>query len=318
MSYTIEQFKNRECKAKDIFYIKEVDKRTSYEFVRKYHYLGDAKFFCKQSFGLFFKENDQLVGVATYQIPQGIVTLKGWFNLPNSTTNIYELGRLCMLPCLNGTNATSFLLGGSIKELRKMNNQKRDLFRKNGYEFTDKDWICRAVITLACSERHVGSIYQVCNFKYYGLSDNKSDFCTTDGKINFRGSTKNLEGVWIPRARKHRYAYILDDNLKINYQEQERPNVEQTIKLECCNGTNKVYDKRFNQWYTCPRCTGKLEKIFMEDEKVNKKEEIKVVEYDTEKMIDVAMLMEKEPELFEELVADYPIEKNTKLIFNVK
>ena len=51
---------------------------------------------------------------------------------------------------------------------------------------------------------------------------------------------------------------------------------------------------------------------------MKKIEERKVIRYDTEKMIDVAKLFEKEPELFEELIKDYPVEKNTTLIINVK
>ena len=43
----IEEFKNREIKAKQIFVIDEISKNEAYEFIRKYHYLGDAKFFCK-------------------------------------------------------------------------------------------------------------------------------------------------------------------------------------------------------------------------------------------------------------------------------
>lgn len=129
-----ERFKKRECKAKDIFYIKEISKPVSYEFVRKYHYLGDAKFFCAQAFGLFYKGNDELVGCATYSMPQGIAALKSWFSLDNQTKNIYELSRLCMLPSLNGTNATSFLLGGSIKELRMQNQQERERERKEKEE----------------------------------------------------------------------------------------------------------------------------------------------------------------------------------------
>lgn len=250
MEEIFEKFKNREVKAKQIFYIQEIDKVTAYDFIRKYHYLGDAKFFCTQAFGLFLKETDELVGSATFSQPQGAVSLKGWFGLDNSATYIYELSRLCMLPSLNGTNATSFLLGGSIRELKKQG-------------------FCKAVTTLADSTRHVGSIYQVCNFKYYGMTDAKSDFCTVvDGKlkINPRMKTEGVEGVWIARSRKHRYCYILDDTLKINYEEQPRPSTTETTVLECCGGTNKVYDKRFNHWYTCPRCTGKLDRIYTVDD----------------------------------------------------
>lgn len=236
----VELFKNREIKAKAIFEIKEIDKTTSYEFIRKYHYLGDAKFFCAQAFGLFYRKTNELVGCATYSQPQGIVALKSWFGMDNKTTNIYELSRLCMLPILNGTNATSFLLGGSIKQLKKQG-------------------VVRAIITLADSSRHVGSIYQVCNFKYYGLTDAKTDFFAADGKVNPRGATKSMRGVWLPRTRKHRYAYILDPELKVLYPEQKyKPDKGDNINLECCHGTGFVHDARFDEYYTCPRCTGHL------------------------------------------------------------
>lgn len=176
----IEQFKNREIKAKQIFTIKEVDKMVGYEFIKKYHYLKDAKYFSMYNYGLFI--DDDLVGLATYSLPQGNVTLKGWFNLPNSTKDIMELMRLCVIPKLNGSNATSFLLSNSIKRLKK-------------------DYDIRAVITLADSSRHVGSIYQVCNFTYHGLTDKKSDFYREDGKKNPRGSTKDSKGVWIEREQ---------------------------------------------------------------------------------------------------------------------
>ena len=235
-------FSHREIKAKDVFYIKEIAKPQAYEFVSKYHYLGDAKFFCEQAFGLFAIHGDQLLGVATFSQPQGNVALKGWFGLTNQDKCVYELSRLCLSPSLNQTNATSFLLGGSIKELKKQRKIK-------------------AVITLADSTRHVGSIYQVCNFKYYGLTDYKCDFFCEDGKVNPRGATKDKHGVWLPRSRKHRYAYIIDKHLKCLYDEQPKPTTEETFELACCNGTGRVYDNRFGEWYSCPRCTGRLEKL---------------------------------------------------------
>lgn len=241
----IENFKNRLVKAKDVFYIKQIDKSIAYEFVRTYHYLGDAKFFSKFAYGLFIKENNTLCGVATFSNPQGISALKGWFSLDNQDQSVLELSRLAMLPFLNKTNATSFLLGNSIKLLKKQ--------------------CIRAVITLATSDRHVGSIYQVCNFKYYGLTDSKTDFFSEDGKVNPRGATKDVKGVWIPRPRKHRYAYIIDNSLKCNYKECEKPKHDDVEKLECCNGKGIVYDKRFGIWYTCPRCIGVLQKHELND-----------------------------------------------------
>ena len=55
----------------------------------------------------------------------------------------------------------------------------------------------------------------------------------------------------------------------------------------------------------------------MEEEEMKKVEEIKTVKFETEKMIDLAALAEKEPELFEELANDYPCEDAT-YIYEVK
>ena len=241
MIKTIEKFKNREVKAKSIFNLIQINKIEAYNFIKKHHYLKDAKFFSKYCYGLYI--NDMLVGCATYGNPQGTVTLKGWFGLPNSDQTVLELTRLCMLPSLNGTNATSYLLGNSIKKLKK-----------NGI---------RAIITLADDSKHVGSIYQVCNFKYYGLTNKKTDFYRIDGKVNPRGKTKDSNGVWLPRTRKHRYCYLIDNNLEILLEECPRPNKNDIniYKHSCCNGENIVHDKRFDKYYTCPKCVGSIREI---------------------------------------------------------
>ena len=235
----INSFKERKVKAKDIFRLSEVDKSLAYDFIRKYHYLKDAKFFAKYCYALYL--DGDIVGCATYSNPQGIVAMKSWFGLPNDNQDVLELSRLCMLPSLNGTNATSYLLGNSLK-----------LLKNEGI---------KAVITLADDSRHIGSIYQVCNFKYYGLTDKKTDFYSSDGKVNQRGTTKTVQGVWLPRTRKHRYCYTLDDSLKCLLEEQVKPKHGTTNQYDCCNNTKKVFDNRFNKWYTCPKCTEKISPI---------------------------------------------------------
>lgn len=193
-----DRFVNRLCRAKDVFRIFEINKATAYRFVAMYHYLGAAKFFSVHNYGMYTRDL-RLVGVATFSNPQGTNSMKGWFGLEVSDDSVLELSRLCMLPVLNGTNATSYLLSNSIKMMHK-------------------EYGTRAVITLADSSRHVGSIYQVCNFTYYGLSEPKNDFWSADGKKNVRRDTiKNIDGVWVPRPRKHRYAYIMDKRLKCLY-----------------------------------------------------------------------------------------------------
>jgi len=213
----IDKFKNRGIKAKTLFSIKEIDKNTAYAFIKEHHYLKDAKFFSKYSYGLYIE--DVLVGCSTFSNPQGISTMKGWFGLPNTDQSVLELSRLCMLPILNGTNATSYLLANSIKLLKS------------------KD--VKAVITLADSSRHVGSIYQVCNFTYYGLTDKKTDFFCADGRVNPRGQTKDLQGVWLPRTRKHRYCFLIDKKLKILLDSCLIPSSSCINEKNCCNGEKR-------------------------------------------------------------------------------
>lgn len=242
-------FKAREIKAKTIFTIREIDKNSCYEFVRRYHYLANAKFFCMYGYGLFYRDEcggQELVGVATFTAPQGTYALKGWFGLPNDCNYVLELSRLCMLPCLNNTNATSFLLGNSMKMMGKAHGIK-------------------AVITLADSSRHVGSIYQVCNFKYYGKTDKKMNFWSSDGIKNPRGKSHDRHGVWIEKPYKHRYAYLLDKSLKVLYDEQPIPKADERYVPECCHGTKKVFDNRFKEWYSCPVCCGYI-KLLKEGE----------------------------------------------------
>lgn len=235
-------FKERKVKARDLFTIRLVDKNTCYEFVKRYHYLGNAKLpFCAYSFGMYYngEYGEEMVGCSTFSNPQGVFTLKSWFNLDNQCQQVLELTRLCVLPCLNGTNATSFLLGNSIKLLKKYG--------------------IKAVITLADASRHVGSIYQVCNFKYFGLTQNNKDFYSIDGIKNPRGKVHDKHGVHVGRARKHRYAYILDKNLECLYEEKPYPKTSEKYTPDCCHGTKKVYDPRFNEWFTCPVCCGYIQ-----------------------------------------------------------
>lgn len=151
----------------------------------------------------------------------------------------------------------------------------------------------KAIITLADASRHVGSIYQVCNFKYYGVTTNNSDFYDIGGGKNVRGKPSQMHGVYLPRTTKHRYAYILDPSLKPNYPEQVAPTKNSTYKTDCCHSKFVVYDNRFNEYFTCPRCTSQIVQITKEeyDEIINSSlegEELKgYVENIIQKHIDI-------------------------------
>ena len=241
----LQPFLDRSVKATEVFTLSPIHKSDAYDFIRQYHYLGDAKFFSQYNFGLFLKDTNIMVGVATYSAPQGGNSLQGWFKLSNDDTTIVELSRLCVLPVLNGSNATSYLLSNSMKMLKKSGT--------------------RAVITLADSSRHVGSIYQVCNFKYYGLTPQRAIFYTDTNKKNPRIlGKKDIHGVWVDMPQKHRYAYIMDKSLVVCHGEEPYPKKDAVADSTVCCGcknTFTVFDNRFKEYYTCPYCFGGVYKI---------------------------------------------------------
>lgn len=59
--------------------------------------------------------------------------------------------------------------------------------------------------------------------------------------------------------------------------------------------------------------------LLMKEGKImEKKEEVKVISYETNLMIDLEKLAKEEPDLFNDLVKDYPVNPNTKIIIEVK
>jgi len=135
-------------------------------------------------------------------------------SVPNSATSAFglprgnypeflEMSRLCLEPTFNGKNFGSQLVGYSLRQLRKRG--------------------VKAVISYADSSRHIGAIYQACNFTYHGLSPQKNDFYFADGRKLSRGRAKGFDGQWIPRPRKHRYVYLLDKSIQIVWEKEDYP-----------------------------------------------------------------------------------------------
>lgn len=181
-------------------------------FLKRHHYLAQQGngFLCKEAHGLFDKKL-HLVGVITWSGVSAFQTLIGAFEgyeRYSDQGGIWELTRLAMDCERKEKNLTSWFVSHSIKKLRRENDVK-------------------AIISYADSAYHHGYIYQATNFKYYGLSDKKTDFFEkmedgTERQV-WRGPVKGLNGEWRERSRKHRYMIVYDKTLKVKWKEMPYP-----------------------------------------------------------------------------------------------
>lgn len=182
------------------------------ELITKYHYLGDKSF--RTGYAYVLERDGSINGGLIWHSVSAPETVVGAFGLERTEQNgIFELGRLVVSSKLNKTGITSFFLAHSIRLLRKKTN-------------------VRALLTYADSTKHLGTVYQACNFKYYGLTDKKCDFYV-NGSIQERGKTKCIIGEWKPRPQKHRYLLVYDKSLNILWKQERYP------KAKCADDVSK-------------------------------------------------------------------------------
>ena len=181
---------------KDLYYIKEIDKKIAQEIHIKEHYLH-RKAPCSYAYGLFEKETDKIVGVVLYGVPASRSLQKGICGEDYAN----QVGELTRLWVEDGTpkNAESFLIGNTIK--------------LQGFKIL--------VSFAECRQGHVGYVYQATNWLYTGLSAKRTDV-VIDGKVcghqrhitDKYGGQKQAREILgdrfqlVPRPRKHRYIYF--------------------------------------------------------------------------------------------------------------
>ena len=208
---------------KSDFYIDRVGKEDIKELLYTYHSLKDESKDFKSGFnyGLYRRSFTDILRIGSclgacvftgLPVPEIAV---GAFGLErNQQEGIYELSRLCIHPDLQKEeyNITSWFVSRCIRRFRK-------------------DARVRCILSYATSSRHTGAIYRACNFTYYGLTDKKSDFWIKQPDGSFvkhsRGPTKELDGEWRPRDRKHRFVLQFDKTLNIKWNEQEWKNASE-------------------------------------------------------------------------------------------
>ena len=202
---------------KQNFSVRPIEKKTAKTLLEKYHYLSaiSSGFKSGYNYGLFkYTEmnthkiplfEEELVGVCIFTgfpVPE---LVNGMFGLDRADQKgFFELSRLCIAPSVQTSehNITSWFVSRAIKELKK-------------------DTKVRAILSYADSDFHQGTIYRACNFDYYGLTDQKSDFWIKqeDGTYikHSRGKVKGVDGEWRPRSRKHRFVMIFDKRLNMRW-----------------------------------------------------------------------------------------------------
>ena len=191
--------------------IKRIKKNDVTELI-PYHYLVEESkgFRTGYNYGIYI--NSKLQAACVFHSPSVPETVKGCFELRrNEQKGIFELGRLIKKP--KSDFILSQFVALAIKQLKK-------------------DTDVKAIITYADSRYHFGYIYQALNFKYYGLTTQKSDFWFKQENGNYikhaRGKVVGKKGEWRPRPRKHRYLMIYDGKLKTKWIEQKYPKGKNT------------------------------------------------------------------------------------------
>ena len=192
---------------KSDYTIDRVTKSEAAELLLRFHYLKDISkgFKSGYNYGLY-KHNDfcplNIGGIRGVCIFTGLPVpeiAQGAFGLErNEQKGFFELSRLCIHPDTQQDeyNITSWFVAKAIKSLRKETRVK-------------------AIISYADSDRHAGTIYRACNFRYCGLTEPKKDFYFADGTKHSRGKIKGAEGEWKDRSQKHRYVMMFDKDLEL-------------------------------------------------------------------------------------------------------
>lgn len=181
---------------KDTYYIKEIDFRTAMDMLIKNHYLHKQAPY-SHAYGLFRKEDDELLGVVNYGVCASTTLLRGICG-EGEKGNIYELNRLWVDDSVP-KNGESYLVGNTLKMLDK-----------------------EIVVSYADSgQGHIGYVYQASNFLYTGMSTPFKDW-VVKGKEHLSTATYAY-GMTVEelrkkygednvyrkeRSRKYRYIYF--------------------------------------------------------------------------------------------------------------
>lgn len=163
--------------------VQVIDYQTAVDFLLPKHYAGRIPSISK-AFG-WYNENDELKAVCTFGKPASPPLCRGVCGDAYSDC-VYELNRLCRTEDLS--EPLSQFVSKCLKLLKDMN------------------WIIVSYSDTAMN--HHGYIYQACNFLYTGMTKERTDKMTADGKHS-RHYKNDEQGMYRKvRSAKHRYIYF--------------------------------------------------------------------------------------------------------------
>lgn len=173
------------------YYVASVDLKVARELVSKHHYAGGGSNTRVFTHGLFRVGSDEPLGVAWWIPPTKAAAL----SVNIEWRGVLSLTRLVIVPGMP-TNAASYLLGQSMKLIRK-----------------DPRWF--SLVTYADEgEGHTGAIYRATNWEYVGIRPGDPVYKSAEGRHVARkagGKTRtNAEMLELGylntgRTRKHKF-----------------------------------------------------------------------------------------------------------------
>lgn len=303
-----------------IFEIKEITKNTALEMVQKYHYSNTLPKLNKHFIGFYL--DSKLVGVVTLGWgTRPLHTIKKLF--PSlETKDYFEIGRMCMTEEMP-RNSESQMLSQLVKWIKLNCPTVKVLFT----------WADGLV-------GKAGYVYQASNFLYAGfiwtdiymkdgikihVRQTKQLFKSGDDdkRITARPTAKQMKEYGIEHYKGKQFKYLLFVCDKRTARELQR---------ECLESLSRDYPKEKDlawkakdlsgKWVVCEKPPYKTDSSVenmikkLEVESMTKVKEEKTITYECDGLINLALLKEKEPELYAELVRDYPAEPATYVFKN--
>ena len=174
--------------------IEEIPSKMAIDFLLPKHYSGRKPPISK-AFGWFKCKDtsiDNLVAVCTFGKPASPPLCKGVCG-EKFSSSVYELNRLCRIDEWN--EPLSQFVAACLRRLRVM------------------DWIIISYSDTAMN--HHGYIYQACNFIYTGMTKERTDMYTPNGKHCRHYKPEEQSGYRKVRSAKHRYIYFCSINKKL-------------------------------------------------------------------------------------------------------